>query len=363
MMRRLLLLVVLLAAGGGLILVSGVVPIEASSGHWRITDWLLHFAMRRSVATHSLGIDAPALDDPALVLVGATHYEMACSPCHGRPGLEHPRVARGMTPAPPYLGPRIADWTPEQLFYVVKHGVKFTGMPAWPALHRDDEVWAVVAFLLQLPRLDADAYRDVALGHETERSAAATASSMSEAARSTLLDSCFRCHGADGLGRGAAFPKLAGQRASYLQNSLEAYARGARHSGIMEPIAIGLDPEVMRELSEHYGSLPRAPSVARSTDDAAIARGEEIARRGIRAQRVPACVHCHGPNPRRMNPAYPLHAGQHAGYLARQLELFKRGQRGGSPYARVMQPIAGRLRSEQIRDVALYYESLGPRKP
>jgi len=57
-----------LAIGGFLIAASGIVPIKASSGHWAITEWFLHFAMRRSIATQSLGIESPALDEPGLVL-------------------------------------------------------------------------------------------------------------------------------------------------------------------------------------------------------------------------------------------------------------------------------------------------------
>ena len=68
-----------------LVVVSGVVPIKASSGHWAITAAFLDFAKTRSVATHSLGIAAPPLDDEALVLRGAGHYETAvCRATAGR---------------------------------------------------------------------------------------------------------------------------------------------------------------------------------------------------------------------------------------------------------------------------------------
>ena len=62
-----------------------------------------------------------------------------------------------MLPQPPYLGTVVEKRSPQQLFYVIKHGIKFTGMPAWPAQSRDDEVWSVVAFLLELPKLDGSA--------------------------------------------------------------------------------------------------------------------------------------------------------------------------------------------------------------
>jgi hypothetical protein len=94
-------LLFVIGIGGLLTVGSGIVPIKASSGHWAITAWMLEFAMRRSVATHTLGMDTLKLDEPWLVLKGAGHYETACRPCHGSPALEHPVVVRAMTPAPP----------------------------------------------------------------------------------------------------------------------------------------------------------------------------------------------------------------------------------------------------------------------
>ena len=355
---RIAALGVLLALGGFLIVVAGLVPIAASSGHWPITAWFLHFAMKRSVATYSLGIDVPPLDDPALVLRGATHYHTGCRSCHGSPEQPHPVIAQGMTPPAPFLGEKIAEWKPAQLFYVVKHGVKFTGMPAWPAQQRDDEVWAVVAFLQKFPALDPAEYRRLALGenHAPAETAPIRDLGLSETSRATLRESCTRCHGRD-----PAFPNLAGQRPAYLRNALDAYARGERHSGMMQPIAAALSPDTIRELADHFASLP-APAPRPRGDDAAIARGELIAQRGVPSQRVPSCVECHGPNPTRRNAAYPLHAGQDAAYLTLQLELFKKDHRGGSPFARLMRPIASRLTAEQMRDVTAYYASL-PAEP
>jgi cytochrome c553 len=192
---------------------------------------------------------------------------------------------------------------------------------------------------------------------------------MLEAATPAVVESCRRCHGVDGRGRGVpAFPRLAGQRPAYLLAALQAFARGERHSGIMAPVASDLRPEDMRELAVYYGGLAEPASPEPPGEAApAIERGQAIARRGIPSQRVPACADCHGPSEIVRNPAYPILAGQYAEYLVLQLELFKEERRGGSPYARLMRPVAGRLTSEQMRDVALYYESLWwpspPRRP
>ena len=189
-----------------------------------------------------------------------------------------------------------------------------------------------------------------------------------------MIANSARCHGADGSGRGsAAFPKIAGQRREYLFNALRAFAHDQRHSGIMQPVAAGLSAAEMRQLADHYGGLATSPrpeeaSAARPPTDgtaralrggaSSIARGREIAARGIPGQRVPSCADCHGPAPRRRNPAYPRLAGQYADYLVLQLELFKQDQRGGSRYAHLMRKVAPRLSTQQMRDVAAYYASL-----
>lgn len=343
---------------------SGIMPIKASSGHWAITEWFLNFSMHRSISTHSMGIEVPPLDGPGLVLKGAGHYQTACRPCHGSPDLQRPRIAQAMLPHPPYLPPVISEWKPQQLFYLVKHGIKLTGMPAWPSQHRDDEVWAMVAFLLKLPELDTAGYRRLVYG-EAEAEASGEVPPIQdlvgpEKLPRAVLESCARCHGADGRGRGAgAFPRLAGQNPAYLSAALQAYAQGTRHSGIMEPVAASLGPEEIQALGLYYGGLPPSgPAPAREGAAEAIERGRTIAQQGISAQRVPGCIDCHGPDEIRHNPFYPVLAGQSADYLLLQLELFKKQHRGGSAYAHLMRPVVERLTSEQMWDVARYYESL-----
>jgi len=357
-MFRIAAFLLVAALGGFLFIASGIMPINASSGHWSITAWFLNFAMRRSVVTHSIGITAPKLDDPGLVVKGATHYEFGCRPCHGGPHLPQPVIAGRMTPHPPHLPPEIPKWQARELFYIVKHGVKFTGMPAWPAQQRDDEVWAVVAFLRKLPHLTAEEYQKLA---RSLQATAATIDDLSESKKAPRVvgENCARCHAVAGSRDLSVFPIIAGQRPTYLFASLLAFARGERHSGIMEPLAASLSATNMREIALYYSRLPTpSPSPARAEIAADIERGKEIALRGIPGQRVPACSACHGPNPTRRNPIYPELAGQHSEYLALQLDLFKKQSRGGTPYAHIMRRVAGRLTSEQIRDVTLYYGSL-----
>jgi len=352
---------------GALVAISGIVPIKASSGHWPITAWFLNFSMARSISTHTIGTKTPPLDDPAMVLKGAGHYQTACAACHGTPGLEGPRIARAMTPHPPYLPPMIGEWEPRELFYIVRHGVKFTGMPGWPAQEREDEVWAMVAFLLKLPTMSAGEYDRLVYGAAPETGEPALLPELlgPQAIPHSVIESCARCHGIDGRGRGSgAFPKLAGQNPAYIYSALRAFAAGERHSGMMEPVAAGLSDQEMRALARYYGGLPAGPASARAADaraEAMIARGEEIAHRGIPAQRVPACHDCHHLERAVTERPYPRLGGQYADYLVLQLELFKEGKRGGSRWQHLMHPVVERFESEDMRAVATYFASVEPR--
>lgn len=372
-----------LSAGGLLFAWSGLVPISASSGHWPITERFLQFSMHQAVETHAIGVEKPPLSDPALVLKGAGHYATGCAPCHGAPGEARSLIALQMTPKPPFLPLQVQDWTHEQLFWIIKHGIKATAMPAWVSLERDDEVWAMVAFVAELPVLSPDHYRQLAYGdarHGTiaqERDPSPLQSIVDPLG--PVLANCARCHGVDGRGRGlGAFPVLANQSETYLWASLKAYAKGQRNSGIMQPIAANLSDETMRALAEHYANLdppagrPKRAAmgndlvekpdgaVVATSGTQATAHGQAIAQKGIPAKGVPSCIHCHGPRKGPRNPYYPKIAGQYADYLALQLALFKTGQRGGTPYAHIMHAVAEELTEDQIGDLALYYSSLEP---
>lgn len=342
-------------AGGLLLLATGLFSVTASSGHWPITDWALHSALRHAVNMQSLRVEVPRLDDPALVARGAGHYEIGCASCHGRPGEPPPPIPGHMTPPPPDLVPRIDEWQPRELFYIVKNGIKFTGMPAWVAQERDDEVWSVVAFLLTLPALDARAYRELAYGEL----AAAGPSAVQPPAEAVAI--CVRCHGADGAGRGeGAFPQLDGLAQEYLQASLESYAAGRRRSGIMQPVAAALDAQTLRMAAAYYASQPNVPMQAPDAAAALVERGRRLAIEGDAARDIASCAYCHGPERVARNPLFPAIAGQPRDYLVRQLELWVAGGRGGTRFAHVMSEAVGELTPADIEALAAYYAELEP---
>ena len=334
---------------------SGLYSVAASRGHFLVTDMFLRFGMENSVEAHAPDIQPPPLDDIHLIRLGAGHYHSGCAYCHGAPGTPITPVAQGMLPAPPDLKGRVGEWTDQELFWIVMHGIKYAGMPAWPAQERDDEVWTVVAFLRHLPGLDAQGYRRLAMGEVRPEARTGRELALRES-DADASGACARCHGSEnGLPASALVPRLHGQPAPMLKAALDAYAEGKRYSGIMQPLAIGLSPDAREKLAAYYAGLPRPQAEPPADPQSVLAeRGRDLAMNGDPGARIPACNGCHGAN---ALPLYPRLAGQSAPYIAGQLRLWQRAQRGVTETDAIMAPIARRLNEHQINAAAAYYAS------
>ena len=332
---------------------SGVYNVAASSGHLWITDLFLRFGMENSVKARAPDIPPPPLADANLIQLGAGHFHGGCAYCHGAPGLPPSTISLHMLPPPPELKERVGEWSDQDLFWIVKHGIKYAGMPAWPTQERDDEVWALVAFLRHLPGLDAAGYRALALGGARPDAPAAREIALGERALDAA-SACARCHGAENrMPASALVPRLHGQPAEMLLAALQAYADGTRHSGIMQPIAVALTPEARQELANYYAAL--APADIPAQPGVLAEEGRQLVMEGDAAAQIPACNGCHGPG---ALPLYPRLAGQNGPYIAGQLRLWRRGGRKGTAEAAIMAPIAERLSESQIDALASYYAGL-----
>lgn len=325
---------------------SGLMGIGARSGHWAATDWFLHWVMRNSVRTAALETEAPPFDNPEMLKMAAGHYEQGCAYCHGSPAQARSQVPRNMLPEPPDLKEKVPEWTKEQLFHIVQDGVRFTGMPAWPAPHREDEVWAMVAFLEQVPQMNAETYRQLA------------GLSAPSAANSVL--NCQSCHAEERLNGLSLVPSLAGQSETYLRDSLAAYVDGRRLSGVMQTAIAGLSKAELDTLARDYAAMQRKTLGPDEINPrgADLSKGQELAEKGRASDRVPACLTCH--DREGANPAYPKLRGQSAAYLSAQLRLFRAEHRGGGAYAHLMLPVANHLTDADIENVSAYFASGQP---
>jgi mono/diheme cytochrome c family protein len=154
----LIIAAVIFVLGGGAVIYAGLYDVAATAPHWPATAWLLETVRIRSIKAHAAAIQTPpGLDDPAKIFIGVQHYAAHCAVCHGAPGVPQGDIARGLYPSPPNLATAASLYSPAELFSILKHGIKMTGMPAWSD-HSDDELWATVAFLEKLPGMSEQDY-------------------------------------------------------------------------------------------------------------------------------------------------------------------------------------------------------------
>ena len=167
--KLLLLLAVLGIGATATVMYSGVVDVAADEPHSDLVYWLLEETRENSIKKAAQGIEVPDLSDPELLLTGGTDYEFMCSSCHLKPGQSESDMSLGLYPAPPnltiaaesHIGHEHGDGAQNDRknFWVIKHGIKASGMPAWGKTHDDQRIWAMVAFIKRLPTLTPDQYQ------------------------------------------------------------------------------------------------------------------------------------------------------------------------------------------------------------
>ncbi|MEG3174983.1 c-type cytochrome [Sphingomonas sp. RB3P16] len=377
-----------------LVVTSGVLNLSASIPHPAGWARFLHYTFRRSTAHHAADIVPPAnLGTPAEVAKGAVYYGMVCAHCHGGPNLGQNPVALSMRPQPQYLFKEVGGFTPSQLFWIVKHGVKYSAMPSFPVQDRDDEVWSVVSFLRAMPTMTTARYRQLAYGDGLAASASTAVSPLGArfvsrryrlphddawppessymhpaigfddfSMTGDVVKTCARCHTTNGAGAdGGAIPNIAILGQGYFRTALNRFANGTRHSGYMQPVAMQLDETQMAQLAAYYTAQPRQRSDSTAGTPEQLALGQRIAVVGIPAHGIGACSGCHDVT-RAAAKAFPTIDGQHRLYLAGRLRQFRRAAppiAGGNP----MIAIAHKLEDRDIDAVAAFYASRAPGAP
>lgn len=158
--KAVLLVLVLAIVAGALFVVSGLYHIGADEPHWDVTARAIDLLRNRSIETHAQGITVPDLSDPKSLSEGAEHYAAMCTGCHLAPGMKESELRAGLYPMAPNLSEHgVHD--PAEAFWVIKHGVKLTAMPAWGKTHSDEAIWGLVAFVRKLPELSPEQYRQM----------------------------------------------------------------------------------------------------------------------------------------------------------------------------------------------------------
>ena len=149
---------------------SGVYNFAATEPHSVFAKWIFSTSKERSIIYHAKDITVPHLNNESMINTGFHHYKEMCVGCHGAPGVSPSEMSEGLNPEPP----KLSEWKEElkqeelrEIFWVIKNGIKMTGMPAFGATHSDKEIWGIVSFLNQLPKLSPEEYK--AMVENTEK--------------------------------------------------------------------------------------------------------------------------------------------------------------------------------------------------
>ena len=180
-----ILWIIIFAIAAAIWIWSGTYDIGQDSPHWPVVKQGIAALRDRSTEHHAQGIQVPNLDDPKMIAAGAQHYAEMCSVCHLAPGMQDSEIRHGLYPRPPNLTRFAPD--PAESFWIIKHGVKFTAMPAWGPTHDDQMIWDMVAFLQKQPKMTEAEFRKLTINaaqeHERMMGAAMPAPASSAPAR------------------------------------------------------------------------------------------------------------------------------------------------------------------------------------
>lgn len=156
-----------LASVAAVVVFAGFYPIAASGGHVPVVGWVLEKTMHNSVSRQASDLTAPQLSRSA-ILGGGSHFKGMCQQCHGGPGAMPEPFATAMNPDPPELTQASREFSREEIFWITKHGIAMTGMPAFGQSADDQELWEIAAFVEQLPAISASEYAALPDAHADE---------------------------------------------------------------------------------------------------------------------------------------------------------------------------------------------------
>lgn len=143
---------------------AGAVDVAATAGYVPGAEWFFSTLSERSIRRHAEeAVQAGEIEPPgeatdAMLRTGASHYRSMCVVCHGAPGADPGELGQGMKPKPPDLSHTAREMSAAEILWVLEHGIRHTGMPAFGATHGDQELQAIAAFVTQLDGMSPEEY-------------------------------------------------------------------------------------------------------------------------------------------------------------------------------------------------------------
>ena len=157
-----LIIIGIVIGAAAIYIYSGSYNVAATQPHSKITLWLINEMREASIEHHSKGIKAPSTTGPNMIREGVEHFHEMCRLCHGSPGFDKEEFGEGLYPKPPDLASKdIQQESDPEIFWVLKNGIKLTGMPAFGPTHDDNELWGMVYVVRRLPGLKPEQYKEM----------------------------------------------------------------------------------------------------------------------------------------------------------------------------------------------------------
>jgi mono/diheme cytochrome c family protein len=150
----------LVALGAYVAIITGAYNVAATVPDTEAERVILDSAMTHSVRAH-VGTESPQSWSDEQIKNGFKQYGEMCIICHGAPGKERTDISKGLHPQPPNLAEAVIAWSNAELFWIIKNGIRMTGMPAFGPTHQDGEIWGIVGFLRRLPRISAQDFQEM----------------------------------------------------------------------------------------------------------------------------------------------------------------------------------------------------------
>jgi mono/diheme cytochrome c family protein len=267
-----------LLATGALVAVAviygGLYNIAATEQHFQPVFNAMEITMRHSVRLRARHVEQPPLTDEAMILRGGACFRDKCAQCHGAPGVAPDDMGKSLQPLPGPLVNARRQWRPRELYWITRHGVRMSGMPAWQHRLTDAELWSVVAFMQRLPDLSAAQYTAFmrqapaapSCGVELPAQTAHSTGNAVRGQRALAQYACNSCHTIPGV-TGAAVhvgPPLAGlarraRIAGTLANTPDNLVLWLRETQRVKPMTampqLGVGEQDARDIAAYLGTL------------------------------------------------------------------------------------------------------------
>jgi mono/diheme cytochrome c family protein len=150
-----------------LVLQNGVIPANADTTPGPIEKWAAGMSLDATLRREAPKTPNPVAMTDANLIAGINLFAQHCAICHGtaQGDASESAVAKGLNPSPPQLVTDGVEDDPEgYTFWKVKHGIRWTGMPAWKDALNDQQIWTLALFLKhmdKLPQAAQDAWQNV----------------------------------------------------------------------------------------------------------------------------------------------------------------------------------------------------------